>query len=195
MSMGRYKTLTSHTCKVCDKLFSVPAHRTNAVFCSMACRKSTKIKFDCSFCGKDVLRSPSHVARSQKRAFCNMVCKTNFLQSTPGNINSNGYVVKNIGGKIKKEHRTMMEKKLGRSLFRHETVHHKNGVRHDNRIENLELWSKSQPYGQRVEDKIAWAMVFLEQYGYEVLPSSRGFVEGLLHGAEVPELSRGIELT
>lgn len=88
-----------------------------------------------------------------------------------------------------------MEKHVGRPLFQHETVHHKNGVRTDNRVENLELWSKSQPYGQRVEDKIAWAMVFLEQYGYEILPSSRGLVDGLLFGAELPETTRGIELT
>jgi hypothetical protein len=32
------------------------------------------------------------------------------------------------------------------------------------RIENLELWSKSQPSGQRVEDKILWAIEILEDY-------------------------------
>ena len=58
-----------------------------------------------------------------------------------------------------------MKEILGRDLLRHETVHHKNGVRHDNRPENLELWSTSQPYGQRVEDKAAWAKEILELYG------------------------------
>lgn len=58
-----------------------------------------------------------------------------------------------------------MEKVLGRSLLKHESVHHKNGIKVDNRPENLELWSTSQPYGQRVEDKIMWAKKLLELYG------------------------------
>ena len=32
-------------------------------------------------------------------------------------------------------------------------------------VENLELWSKSQPHGQRVSDKIVWAKEILALYG------------------------------
>ncbi len=63
-----------------------------------------------------------------------------------------------------------MEKMLGRSLRPEETVHHLNGIRHDNRPANLELWTKPQPSGIRAGDALAWAREVIALYEE---PSSR----------------------
>jgi hypothetical protein len=133
-------------CPVCDKEFI--SKKYNQKYCCRCCRS----------------KKGGRVQHNRP------ISDFEFKKSTKmgkGTINKNkGYRTFCIKGKHISEHRMIMEKFLGRPLENHETVHHKNGIRDDNRLENLELWSKSHPSGQRIQDKIQWAVCFLKTYGF-----------------------------
>lgn len=89
-------------------------------------------------------------------------------------VTAKGYVIRRRwSGANEREHefqhRRVMEEHIGRPLFREEEVHHLNGNRSDNRLENLEIWSTKQPKGQRPEDKVEYAVEILRLYAPEKL--------------------------
>lgn len=116
-------------------------------------------------------------------AHCKGMCKLHYERDRKGSVNmtkkkrrtfdygewyidtSTGYVRATLspGNKVY-QHRVVMAEMIGRELLPHETPHHKNGDRADNRPENLELWSKSQPAGQRAIDKLEWAREIIALY-------------------------------
>lgn len=122
--------------------------------------------------------------------FCGNVCRLAYIRvkgpcPPKGNFRSvrplgsttmqnKGYVLEKTETGWRQQHRVAMERHLGRFLWADENVHHLNGVKTDNRIENLELWIKTQPCGQRVEDVVAWAWDLINRYDPEDLRRPKG---------------------
>ena len=79
-------------------------------------------------------------------------------------IADDGYITKWNGKKHIYQHRHVMEEIIGRKLIKGENVHHINGVKTDNRPENLEIWTSGQPSGQRITDRILWAIKEIEAH-------------------------------
>lgn len=89
-------------------------------------------------------------------------------------ISSDGYVVEYMPGHIQSDkygkvlqHRRLMSDKMGRKLNSYENIHHINGDKKDNRLENLEIWITKQPKGQRISDLIEWSKWILKEYNDE----------------------------
>lgn len=104
-----------------------------------------------------------HYSRHQKTGETGPAARK-IAERGEGHTTKTGYRVNRRDGQNFFEHRDVMEAHLGRPLLPTETVHHINGQRSDNSLANLELWSKSQPSGQRVVDKLAWARELIAQY-------------------------------
>lgn len=145
-------------------------------------RRSEWVDLHCP-CGQ-TFQVPQWEARGSGRKYCSSACRLKFR--TPGSgrprrddrvryIDDQGYVRVYVppadrpGGSWARkshhpEHRVVMSQLIGRHLLPGENVHHRNGVRADNRAENLELWTTKQPRGLRAVDALAWAREIISLY-------------------------------
>lgn len=162
VAQGRYKSCGCIKYKFVDN--------TGKIFNNIKILKqygtaSSKADCECLLCGKKFTsRVHSITSGSSKSCGCLREVSGSSHRFWKGGKTKckQGYI--KINSTKQFEHRFVMEQFLGRELKDYETVHHKNGIRHDNRIENLELWASKQPPGQRVEDLVQWAKEILEEY-------------------------------
>lgn len=148
-----FRKATGHprkiSCRTCKGEFI--GRSSNAQFCSKECQYGVAA---CEWCGKTFIKRPPNTATQAKgvreNVFCSRPCEARGRRVPDDRrITSDGYVSirlpedwpyqgQRYDGTML-EHRYVMTVALGRRLRSDETVHHINGDRADNRLENLQL--------------------------------------------------------
>lgn len=163
MNMSTASVVEERRCGSCKRLF-IPSSRHK---CCPVCRTNHRKK-PCTDCGK--------LCNSRHTGLC-VACNNKARGRRDGTIEfetvrqDGDYLALAVpfdhpGGTKgwMLQHRYLMQKHLGRALLPGETVHHKNGLKTDNRLSNLELWVTHQPSGQRPEDLLEWADEIIRRY-------------------------------
>lgn len=168
-------------CEQCSKEFycspSIAAGKTGEIrrkYCSRACRVAAvgkTVAFNCGHCGKEMIRKrkPGRGGIDYSQKHCSVACARaatrEALYRGAKTLHHTGYFyIRTPDGRRMLEHRYVMEGAIGRPPHPHETVHHKNGIRTDNRIENLVLFSGKHGKGQDIRDLADWAIQFLREH-------------------------------
>ncbi|MEK6884137.1 MAG: hypothetical protein AABY22_31195 [Nanoarchaeota archaeon] len=107
----------------------------------------------CPQCKKE-FRVGNRLTKSTKK-YCSRICQGKYAirEFNPrwkgGKFKARGYIwIRDKNGQYRAEHRIVMEEILKRKLKRYEHVHHKNGVKDDNRKSNLAVVLLNNHFGK-----------------------------------------------
>lgn len=122
-------------------------------------RHKTTKQFPCKACGNKLwITKGMYKISITKEFFCDRICDTKrkYMGENPtlrgGYINkTSGYHYIRKNGKPYLKHRAIMEQSLGRILKTEEQIHHLNGIRNDNRLENLKVVSNRDHPSQTIK--------------------------------------------